>query len=61
MALKSANELRLQVGQLLIMGFDGTEVSSHLRTTLSTLQPGGIILFRRNIEAPDQTYALNRE
>ena len=61
MALKSATELRLQVGQLLIMGFEGTEVSSHLRTTLSTLQPGGIILFRRNIEAPDQTYALNRE
>ena len=52
MALKSANELRLQVGQLLIMGFEGTEVSSRLRTTLSTLQPGGIILFRRNIEAP---------
>jgi len=61
MALKSANELRLQVGQLLIMGFDGVEVSSRLRTTLSTLQPGGIILFRRNIEAADQTYALNRE
>ena len=28
---------------------------------ISTLQPGGIILFRRNIEAAEQTYALMRE
>jgi len=61
MALKSSNELRQQVGQLLIMGFDGVEVSTGLRNALTNLQPGGTILFRRNIEAADQTYALNRE
>lgn len=43
------------------MGFDGTEMSSRLRTTISTLQPGGVILFRRNIEELQQTYALVRE
>jgi len=54
-------ELRHQVGQLLIMGFDGIEMSSKLRTQITTLQPGGVILFRRNIEQAQQTYALVRE
>jgi beta-N-acetylhexosaminidase len=54
-------DLRQQVGQLLIMGFDGTEMTPKLRTMISTLQPGGVILFRRNIEQPLQTYELVRE
>lgn len=54
-------DLKQQVGQLLIMGFDGTEMSPKLRTMISTLQPGGIILFRRNIEEAQQTYQLVRE
>lgn len=53
--------LREQVGQMLIMGFDGTEMSAKLRSTLATLQPGGIILFARNIEHPTQTWQLLRE
>jgi beta-N-acetylhexosaminidase len=51
-------ELRQQVGQLLIMGYDGMEVDSRLRTMLNTLQPAGVILFARNIEAPVQTWKL---
>jgi len=43
------------------MGFDGTEMSPKLRTMISSLQPGGIILFRRNIEAAQQTYDLVQE
>ena len=53
--------LREQVGQMLIMGFDGTEMSTKLRSTLATLQPGGIILFARNIEHPAQTWQLLRD
>jgi beta-N-acetylhexosaminidase len=53
-------DLRRQVGQLLILGFDGLEVDSHLRTTLATLQPSGVILFARNIEEPRQTWKLLR-
>lgn len=60
MANKST-DLRTQVGQLLIMGFDGTEMSPKLRTMITTLQPGGIILFRRNIESAQQTYDLVQE
>lgn len=40
------------------MGFDGTEMSQKLRTMISGLQPGGVILFRRNIEAAQQTFDL---
>ncbi len=61
MAKTSKLDLRTQVGQLLIMGFDGTEMSPKLRTMISTLQPGGVILFRRNIEAAQQTYDLLQE
>src|SRR5215475_8278766 len=53
--------LRRQVGQLLILGFDGLEIDGKLRTTLTTLQPSGVILFARNIEAPRQTWRLLRD
>jgi beta-N-acetylhexosaminidase len=61
MASKRSLELRRQVGQLLIMGFDGTSLSQRLHVMLETLQPGGIILFKRNLESAKQTYALLSE
>ena len=61
MPSRNAFDLRQQVGQLLIMGFDGTDVSARLRSMLGTLNPGGIILFRRNIEEAAQTHALLRQ
>jgi len=61
MPKKSTSDIRRQAGQLLIFGFDGLEIDGHLRTTLATLQPGGVILFARNIEEPRQTWKLLRE
>jgi len=61
MAKTTKLELRQQVGQLLIMGYDGVEVDSRLRTMLNTLQPGGVILFARNIESPGQTWKLLKD
>jgi beta-N-acetylhexosaminidase len=58
MPSKSSLKLRHQVGQLLIMGFDGTAMSSRLRVMFDTLRPGGIILFKRNIHDAEQTHAL---
>jgi beta-N-acetylhexosaminidase len=54
-------DLRGQVGQLLIMGFDGLEMDAHVRTTVNTLRPGGVILFARNIREPKQTWRLLRD
>jgi len=61
MPTKSSLELRQRVGQLLIMGFDGTTLSSRLRLMLATLCPSGVILFSRNIEDATQTHSLLRE
>jgi beta-N-acetylhexosaminidase len=38
------------------MGFDGTECTSKLKSTFASLQPGGIILFKRNITDAEQTW-----
>ena len=57
----SSLSLREQVGQLLLMGFDGTECSSKLRSTFASLQPGGIILFKRNITGAEQTWQLLKD
>ena len=46
---------------MLIMGFDGTSLTVRLRVLLATMQPAGVILFKRNIEEPGQTHALLRE
>ena len=43
------------------MGFDGTVMSQRLRVMLDTFQPGGIILFQRNLEDAQQAHALLRD
>ena len=52
---------RSQIGQLLIIGFDGTEISSRLVSLLTKVQPAGIILFARNITSGSHTHKLLRE
>ncbi len=49
------------IGQLLIIGFDGTEMSPRLASLLKRIQPAGLILFGRNITSPEQTHTLLRE
>jgi len=50
-----------QIGQLLIIGFDGTEMSPRLASLLRKIQPAGVILFARNITGAGQTHTLLRE
>lgn len=61
MTKSSISNLRADVGQLLLMGFDGVEADVRLRRLLTGLQPGGVILFARNIEEARQTHSLLRE
>ncbi len=49
------------IGQLLIIGFDGTEMSPRLASLLTRVQPAGVILFARNITGAEQTHTLLRE
>jgi beta-N-acetylhexosaminidase len=58
MAKAALSQLRGDVGQLIIMGFNGTECAGQLRVIIQAIQPGGVILFARNIQDPQQTYDL---
>jgi len=49
------------IGQVLIIGFDGTEISPRLDSLLTRLQPAGVILFARNIKNAEQIWRLLRE
>jgi beta-N-acetylhexosaminidase len=53
--------LNEQLGQLFIVGFDGTEISPTLESLLRRVQPAGVILFARNIISPAQTYKLLKD
>ncbi len=47
------------IGNLFVIGFDGTDLSSKARELLDDLNPSGVILFSRNIRNPLQTVRLN--
>jgi beta-N-acetylhexosaminidase len=49
------------LGQLLIIGFDGTEMSAGLSSLLTRVQPAGVILFARNIVSAQQTFQLLKD
>ncbi len=45
-------------GQRIMAGFDGTRLNDDLRFIIDDLKAGGIILFSRNIESPEQVKTL---
>jgi beta-N-acetylhexosaminidase len=51
----------LPVGQLMILGFDGTEMSAGLASLLTRIRPAGVILFARNIVGAEQTQQLLKD
>jgi beta-N-acetylhexosaminidase len=57
---RSRNDLNTLAGQLLILGFHGTELNAESEARLRRLQPGGIILFARNIQTAGQCHGLLR-
>ena len=48
-------------GQRLMVGFDGTALNNDLKSIIGTLRVGGLILFSRNLEEPDQIRRLCRD
>ena len=50
-----------EIGQLLIIGFDRTEMSARLASLLTKIRPAGVILFARNITGAEQTHTLLHE
>lgn len=58
MPIKRIAELKKAAGKLLIIGFNGTELSPPVDNLLKRVQPSGVILFARNITSMKQTYEL---
>jgi beta-N-acetylhexosaminidase len=47
-----------KIGQLFMVGFEGTEITPELAAWMETYGWGGVILFGRNVESPAQLLAL---
>ena len=50
--------LEQKIGQLLVVGFQGRVPDADTRGLLRAIQPGGFLLYQRNIESFDQIYDL---
>src|SRR5919112_2366962 len=50
--------LEHQVGQLLFIGLPGAELDAEARALLDEVRPGGVIIFGRNVAAPEKLRGL---
>jgi len=50
--------LEQQIGQFFYIGLTGTEVDADTRTLLEEVKPGGVIIFGRNVQGPEQLRKL---
>lgn len=55
------SSLHADVGQLLVAGFDGTSLPVAVADALGGGRLGGVILFARNLETPEQVASLNMQ
>jgi beta-N-acetylhexosaminidase len=53
--------LREVAGRVMMVGLEGTEITSLERSWLRLIRPSGVILFRRNIQSPEQVMEMLRE
>jgi beta-N-acetylhexosaminidase len=57
----SLRDIRRHIGQIAIAGFAGHSIPSDLRSLAREFDLGGVILFARNVEAPEQVADVSRE
>ena len=57
----STADRKRRAGQRLVIGIGGTSLSAEEREWIKECQPGGFVLFARNVEEPRQVAELNRE
>ena len=50
--------LEQQIGQFLFIGLPGTELDAEARALVEEIQPGGVIIFGRNVAGPEQLRSL---
>lgn len=54
----SSLSLEQQIGQFFYIGLPGTELDAETKSLLNEIQPGGVIIFGRNVAAPEQLRSL---
>lgn len=61
--MKTCNELTLKekIGQLLMAGFEGLMPDANIGTLLQNHFIGGVVFFSRNLDNPEQAFALTQE
>src|SRR5918992_1503027 len=57
----SVRDVRKAAGQMAIAGFDGYSIPADLRMLAREFDLGGIILFARNVDSPEQVAEIARE
>lgn len=57
----SLRDIRREIGQLVIVGFNGYSLPPEVRSLARDFDLGGVILFARNVEAPEQVAELGLE
>lgn len=53
--------LKEKIGQLFMLGFTGTSVSTELAALMAEYRPGGLIVFARNLESSEQIVELTND
>jgi len=56
-----AQEIKRKAGRMLFIGLPGTRLTPETRELLGEVQPGGVVLFGRNIESAEQVALLNAQ
>ena len=54
----SPSASRRQLGQFVMLGFDGFQLPAELRSLARDFDLGGVVLFKRNVESPEQVAEL---
>jgi beta-N-acetylhexosaminidase len=57
----SVRDVRRQVGQMAMAGFAGHAIPQDLRSLAKEFDLGGVILFARNVESPEQVAEIARD
>ena len=55
------DSIKRKAGRLLFIGFPGTRLDQSTRRLFSEVQPGGVVLFGRNIESAEQVALLTAQ
>src|SRR3954467_11555795 len=57
----SSKDVRRHIGQLAIVGFAGRSIPQDLRLLAREFDLGGVVLFGRHVEAPEQVAEMSRD